>query len=80
MSKQIVQKGLCIFRTSCLNGDAIARGEVLPNDFRHQYYKNGVSLNLHVLGSDLAGLVVQGVWSAYANKRIELVEPSELQA
>ena len=52
---------------------------MLPNCFRHQYYKNCVSLNLHVLGSDLAGLVVQGVWSAYANKRIKLVEPPELQ-
>ena len=44
-----------------------------------KYYKNGVSLNLHVLGSDLAGLVVQGVWSAYAKKRIKLVEPPKLQ-
>ena len=57
----------------------IVGGEVLPNYFRHQYYKKGVSLNFHVLGSDLAGLVVQGVWSAYANKRIKLVEPPELQ-
>ena len=44
--------------------------EALPNYFRHQYYKNCVSLSLHVLGCDLAGRVVEWVGSDFCAPKL----------